>query len=169
MVLDLLFGRHLTLHRLGRRVVLLQYSAAGLRRQGAAIGMSELDVRFGFGWAIGLTRRPKSTLAVLPCGSSWGVPAGEIVSIRHSTRHFTRWHGHLTISSTLPLLRVNGALTHRKICRKHSMLTTQGNRLSNRGSDAGFPRLMKTGNRWLRVSLEQNRSFQAGYLVSKNK
>lgn len=66
MALDFLLGRRLTRDDLDRHLVLLRRSVAVLRHQGAVAGLSEWVARFDFGWAIRLTRRPRSRQGALP-------------------------------------------------------------------------------------------------------
>lgn len=82
VALDLLPGRRRLLHHLDDRLVLRCFAAL-LGRQGAVM-VSELIARLGFAWATRLTRRRRSRLAILPCGSWLGVPMHEILLVRLS-------------------------------------------------------------------------------------
>jgi hypothetical protein len=107
--LDLLPGCRRTRHHLDDRLV-LRYFAAFLGRQGAVM-VSELIARLSYAWATRLTRRPRSRLAILPCGSWLGVPIHRFWSVLISPK--LPVGDQLTISRIFPLLRVNGDLMHR--------------------------------------------------------
>lgn len=71
--MNLLLGRFLVVPCL-RHGLVLSYSTAVLRRQGAAIGVSEWIAREDFDWARELTRRPKNMRVALPFESLWVAP-----------------------------------------------------------------------------------------------
>jgi hypothetical protein len=136
MALNLLLDRRLTSGHLDCRLVLLHRCfAAVLRSQRTVAGRSDWLARLHFRWAIRLTRHPRNTQEVLLSGSWLEVPTRTIIINDISSNSAGICYAH-TISMIFPWLRTNGALRHRKICWKHSILTEVAGLI--RGSDWGY-------------------------------
>lgn len=79
------------------------------------------------------------------------------------SRQWLRQYGvdvRLTISSTLLLFRMNGALMHREICRKHSIFDRLGVSSSSLGGTRDIHGFMKTAN-----SIGTQQEFPDGGIV----
>lgn len=159
MALNLLLDGRVTKDRLDRRFVLLHHcSAAVLGRQRTVAGRSDWVARLGFDWAIRLTRHPRSKLGVLPFGSWLGVPATtlSVAGLLISPKDLSHAH---TISMIFPWVRVKGALMHRKICRKHSILTEVADLIRDRIAEYSMP-LYEDSTRRFRKQLKTAETIQ---------